>query len=174
MDTNTTCRTSTPHLRVAWVALVVCGAAHAADPPSPAAGSGAHQSIDEVVVTGSRIPVSADDEIMPVTVLDSTDLARGGFDSLSKILQTLPMSASSVLNTNVNNGGDGSARVDLRALQPKRTLVLLNGNRLPNGGIGGDNSVDLNSIPAAMIDRVEVLTTGASAIYGADAVAGVS
>jgi len=66
--------------------------------------------------------------------LISTDLARGGLDSLSKVLQTLPMSASSVLNTNVNNGGDGSARVDLRALQPKRTLVLLNGNRLPNGG----------------------------------------
>jgi iron complex outermembrane receptor protein len=171
--TNTTHCASTPHLRLLWVALLVCGAAHAADPPSPAASPGDRQSIDEVVVTGSRIPVSINDEIMPVTVLDSTDLARGGFDSLSKILQTLPMSASSVLNTNVNNGGDGSARVDLRSLQPKRTLVLLNGNRLPNGGIGGDNSVDLNSIPAAMIDRVEVLTTGASAIYGADAVAGV-
>jgi iron complex outermembrane receptor protein len=142
----------------------------AASAEAPADG---RQALNEIVVTGSRIPVSINDEIMPVTVLDSSDLARGGFDSLSKILQTLPMSASSVLNTNVNNDGDGSARVDLRSLQPKRTLVLLNGNRLPNGGIGGDNSVDLNSIPAAMIDRVEVLTTGASAIYGADAVAGV-
>jgi iron complex outermembrane receptor protein len=163
----------TLYLGLVALALLTCGTAQAAEPPSLAAVPGDHQSIDEVIVTGSRIPTSVNDEIMPVTVLDSTDLARGGFDSLSKILQTLPMSASSVLNTNVNNGGDGSARVDLRSLQPKRTLVLLNGNRLPNGGIGGDDSVDLNSIPAAMIDRVEVLTTGASAIYGADAVAGV-
>lgn len=173
LATKATRRAPIPHLHPVCVTLMVIGTAHAADPPSPAAIAGDHQSIDEVVVTGSRIPTSINDEIMPVTVLDSSDLARGGFDSVGKILQTLPMSASSVLNTNVNNNGDGSARVDLRALQPKRTLVLLNGNRLPNGGIGGDNSVDLNSIPAAMIDRIEVLTTGASAIYGADAVAGV-
>ena len=129
--------------------------------------------LDEIIVTGSRIPTDSFDEIMPVTVLDATDLARGGFDSLSKILQTLPMSATSVLNTNVNSGGDGSARVDLRSLTPKRTLVLLNGHRLPNGGIGGDNAVDLNSLPTGLVNRVEVLTSGASAIYGADAVAGV-
>ncbi|MEP6885627.1 MAG: TonB-dependent receptor [Gammaproteobacteria bacterium] len=115
----------------------------------------------------------AADETLPITVLDARDIARGGLDSLSKVIQTLPMSATSVLNTNVNNGGNGSARVDLRSLQPKRTLVLLNGHRLPDGGIGGDDSVDLNSLPVSMIDRVEILTSGASAIYGADAVAGV-
>jgi iron complex outermembrane recepter protein len=153
--------------------LIACTAVRAQVPASAQLPADGRQALNELVVTGSRIPTNADAEIVPVTVLDSTDLARGGLDSLSKILQTLPMSASSVLNTNVNNGGDGSARVDLRALQPKRTLVLLNGNRLPNGGIGGNDSVDLNSIPAAMIDRIEVLTTGASAIYGADAVAGV-
>jgi iron complex outermembrane receptor protein len=161
-------------LRLACAALVVFGSARAGEPPLPASAlPGGTQTLEEVVVTGSRIPTNIANEILPITVLDSTDLARGGLDSLSKILQTLPMSATSVRNTNVNNGGDGSARLDLRALQPKRTLVLLNGHRLPDGGIGGDDSVDLNSIPAAMIDRVEVVTTGDSAVYGADAVAGV-
>jgi iron complex outermembrane receptor protein len=155
-------------------ALLVCGSAQAEGPRSPTGDlSGDRASLSEVVVTGSRIPVNANDETFPVTLLDSTDLARGGLNSLSAIIQTLPMSATSVLNTNVNNNGDGSARLDLRALQPKRTLVLLNGHRFPNGGIGGDSAVDLNSLPVSLIDRVEVLTSGASAIYGADAVAGV-
>jgi outer membrane receptor protein involved in Fe transport len=133
----------------------------------------AKDELAELIVTGSRIPTLAADETLPVTVLDATDLARGGLDSLGKVLQTQPISATSVQNTNVNNGGNGSSRVDLRSLEPKRTLVLLNGHRLPNGGLGGDDAVDLNSLPAAMIDRVEILAGGASAIYGADAVAGV-
>jgi len=70
-------------------------------------------------------------------------------------------------------GGDGSERLDLRGLSPKRTLLLLNGHRLPNGGLGGDDSVDLGMIPLSLIDRIEVQTSGASAVYGADAVAGV-
>jgi iron complex outermembrane receptor protein len=142
----------------------------------PAASSDvehADGALSEVIVTGSRIPTSTEDETMPVIVLDATDLARGGYDSLSRVLQTLPMSASSVHNTNNNNGGDGASRTDLRALEPKRTLVLLNGHRFPNGGIGGDNAVDVDMLPTSLIDRVEVLTSGASAIYGADAVAGV-
>jgi len=159
---------------VAYAVCQLSSAAHAADATSvPKESARDAAPLDEVVVTGSRIPTDAFDEILPVTVLDAKDLARGGFDSLSKILQTLPMSATSVLNTNVNSGGDGSARLDLRSLTPKRTLVLFNGHRFPNGGIGGDNAVDLNSLPTALIDRVEVLTSGASAVYGADAVAGV-
>ena len=76
-------------------------------------------------------------------------------------------------HSRTNNGGDGSERIDLRGLGPQRTLVLLNGRRFLNGGIGADSSVDLTSIPVAMIDRVEVLTSDATAIYGADAVGGV-
>ena len=129
--------------------------------------------LSEVIVTGSRIPTSYADETLPVTVLDAADLARGGFTSLGTVLQALPMSAASVKSSNLNNGGDGSDRVDLRALGPKRTLVLLNGHRLPNGGIGGDDSVDIGALPIGLVDHVEVLTSGASAIYGADAVSGV-
>src|SRR6266478_5585966 len=84
-------------------------AAHAADAASVPKESGRDAApLEEVIVTGSRIPTDSFDEILPVTVLDATDMARSGFDSLSKILQTLPMSAASVHNTNVNNGGDGS------------------------------------------------------------------
>jgi iron complex outermembrane receptor protein len=73
----------------------------------------------------------------------------------------------------VNALADGSTRIDLRGLQPQRTLTLLNGRRVSNGGIGADASVDFDSLPLSMIDRVEVLTTGASAVYGADAIGGV-
>ena len=72
-----------------------------------------------------------------------------------------------------SNGGDGSTRIDLRSLGSNRTLVLINGRRVVPGGLGADDSVDIASIPLAMIERVEVLKDGASAIYGSDAISGV-
>ncbi|HKU16422.1 MAG TPA: TonB-dependent receptor [Steroidobacteraceae bacterium] len=132
--------------------------------------------IDElhtVVVTGSRIRASQADSTGPVVVVSREQLTRGGNDSLGKVLQTLPFNTGAPANTNVNGGGDGSVRIDLRGLEPQRTLVLLNGRRLPNGGIGADSSVDIDSLPLSMVERVEVLTTGASAVYGADAIGGV-
>ena len=105
--------------------------------------------------------------------MSNEELNRNGNDSLGKVLQTLPYNTGAPRNTNVNNGGDGSTRVALRGLEPQRTLVLLNGRRLPNGGIGADSSVDIDSLPLSMVERVEVLTTGASAVYGADAIGGV-
>lgn len=130
-------------------------------------------TIHTVVVTGSRIRSEPDETTGPVTVLTEEQLTRGGNDSLGKVLQTLPYNTGSPTNTNVNALGDGSTRIDLRGLEPQRTLTLLNGRRLPNGGIGADASVDIDSLPLSMIDRVEVLTTGASAVYGADAIGGV-
>jgi outer membrane receptor protein involved in Fe transport len=126
-----------------------------------------------VIVTGSRIPVGAVGGTTPLTVLDADDIRRGALDSLGRVLQTLPFNTGSPMNTNVNNEGDGSERLDLRGLGPKRTLILLNGRRFPNGGLGGNDSVDASMIPLSLVERVEVLTSGASAIYGADAVAGV-
>lgn len=131
--------------------------------------------LGEIVVTGSRLPAAAEASA-PVIVLDRRDIERSGADSIGKVLQSLPSNTGSARDTNVNNneeGGDGSVRVDLRGLGPERTLVLLNGRRFPNGGIGGDASVDLNTLPVSWIDRVEVLASGASAVYGADAVGGV-
>ena len=129
--------------------------------------------LEQVTVTGSRIPESAATPFAPVIILEAADLERPGLDSIGKVLQQLPAVTGSALNTNVNNGGDGSTRIDLRGLDPKRTLIVLNGRRLPNGGVGADASVDIDSIPFSMIERVEVLTSAATAVYGADAVAGV-
>ena len=144
------------------VVCVLPGSALADDPAT-----------ETVVVTGSRIRGAATAVTAPVTVVDREQLIAGGNDSLGRILQALPYNTGSAPNSNVNNGGEGAVRLDLRALGPERTLVLLNGRRLPNGGIGGDASVDIDSLPLSMVERVEVLTTGASAIYGADAIGGV-
>jgi outer membrane receptor protein involved in Fe transport len=129
--------------------------------------------LEQVTVTGSRIPESSLTPFAPVIVLGPADLERPGLDSIGKVLQQLPAVTGSPLNTNVNNSGDGSTRIDLRGLNPKRTLILLNGRRLPNGGVGADSSVDIDSIPFSMIERIDVLTSAATAVYGADAVAGV-
>lgn len=131
------------------------------------------QDIGEVVVTGSRLSTRAIDANAPVTTLDRRDIERGGAASIGAVLQRLPVNTGSPPDTNVNDGGDGSIRVDLRGLGPQRTLVLLNGRRFPNGGIGGDSSVDLGTLPLSWIERVEVYAGGASAVYGADAVSGV-
>ena len=140
----------------------------------------------EIVVTGSRIrrdPLANDS---PVVVLDQSALAQTGLSSVADILQRLP-SASGGLNSKVNNSGNlgnppdgggvgaGSAEIDLRYLSAKRTLVLVDGMRFVNGtsGSGIPATVDLNTIPANMIERVEVLQNGASPLYGSDAIAGV-
>ena len=129
-------------------------------------------SLDEIIVTGSRLQTDSTDTVAPVTVLTRSDLERAGAASLGGILQALPMDTGSSINTN-SDFALGATRIDLRGLGAERTLVLLNGRRLPNGGIGGDDSVDIDSLPVALIERVEVLASGASAVYGSDAVGGV-
>jgi len=125
-------------------------------------------TIERVVVTGSRVHVSADAS-SPVVTLDDDALALSGTPSPEGLLNRMPQVAPSA-NANTNRG-DGIATVDLRSLRPARTLVLVNGRRyVPASGVG---VVDLNSIPTSLIDRVEVVTGGASAVYGSDALAGV-
>lgn len=140
---------------------------------------------EELVVTGSRIPTSLD---APATVLSLTrsDLDRTGLISVADILQQLPVSGGALntrFNTSGNQGfppdgggiGAGAALADLRYLGPKRVLVLVDGVRWVNGSSasGVSSATDLNTIPASIIDRVEILQDGASAIYGSDAIAGV-
>ena len=128
--------------------------------------------MEEVVVTGSRVRRLDLTAPAPVAVLSREQIVESGRSSVGEFLELLPQQVST-LNQQVNNGGDGSVRVDLRGLGPKRTLVLLNGRRMVNSGTGADTSVDLNSIPLAAVERVEVLPDGASAVYGSDAIAGV-
>jgi len=108
----------------------------------------------------------------PVSVVTRADLTASGRATLGDILQSLPIQ-SNAGNAQVNAGGDGTTRINLRGLGAARTLVLLNGRRIPNGGNGADASVDVNAIPLPVIERVEILKDGASALYGADAVGGV-
>jgi iron complex outermembrane receptor protein len=140
----------------------------------------------DIVVTGSRIrrdPLAQD---QPVTFVDREDIDRTGLTSVADVLQRLP-SSGGALNSRFNNSGNfgnppdgggvgaGAAEVDLRYLGSKRVLVLVDGLRYVGGASasGVPGSTDLNSIPEAMIDRVEVLQDGASAIYGSDAISGV-
>ncbi len=141
---------------------------------------------DMVIVTGSRIRQDPLSLRSPVVVVDSTALARTGLSSVADILQRLP-SAAGGLNTKVNNSGNignppdgggvgaGSAEINLRYLSAKRTLVLVDGLRYVNGssGSGIPGTVDLNTIPANMIERIEVLQSGQSPLYGSDAISGV-
>jgi iron complex outermembrane recepter protein len=127
---------------------------------------------EEIVVTGSRIRRKDLTTPAPVTVLSREQVQASGKVSIGDFLQSLPEQGNAI-NTSINNGGDGATRINLRSLGTQRTLVLLNGRRFVPGGTGADGSVDLNSIPASAIERVEVLKDGASAVYGSDAIAGV-
>jgi outer membrane receptor protein involved in Fe transport len=140
--------------------------AAAAPPPSKRAAE------EEILVTGSRIRRKDLTTPAPVTVINREAVQASGKVSIGDFLQSLPEQGNAI-NTQVNNGGNGATRVALRGLGPQRTLVLLNGRRFVPGGNGANDSVDLNSIPVAAIERIEVLKDGASAVYGSDAIGGV-
>ncbi|HEU4732979.1 MAG TPA: TonB-dependent receptor [Kofleriaceae bacterium] len=125
-----------------------------------------------ISVTGSTIEHELFTGRAPVSVVTRADLTASGRATLGEILQALP-AQSNAGNAQVNAGGDGTTRINLRGLGAPRTLVLLNGRRIVNGGPGADAAVDINAIPLPMIGRVEILKDGASAMYGADAVGGV-
>jgi outer membrane receptor protein involved in Fe transport len=125
-----------------------------------------------ISVTGTSVERQLFTGRAPVSVITRADLAGSGRATLGDILQSMP-AQSNAANAQVNAGGDGTTRINLRGLGAPRTLVLLNGRRVVNGGAGADASVDINAIPLPAIERVEVLKDGASAIYGADAVGGV-
>ena len=128
---------------------------------------------EEMTVTGSRIEQPNLESVGPLTSITSEDIAATGKARVEDIINQLPQ-AFAGQGSNVSNAATGTASVDLRGLGSSRTLVLVNGRRLmPGDPVGGDNSADLNQIPSALVQRVEVLTGGASAVYGADAVAGV-
>jgi outer membrane receptor protein involved in Fe transport len=131
--------------------------------------------VAEVVVTGSRIPQPNLTSASPVTVVGAQDVATRGITRTEDLVNQLPQ-VFAAQGSAYSNSATGTATVDLRGLGPNRTLVLIDGRRLQNGTPGAtaqNTAPDLNFIPAALIERVEVVTGGASAVYGADAVAGV-
>ena len=137
----------------------------------------AEETRPTIIVTGSRIPVPANiSATSPLVVVTAEDIVLAGHTDTGDVISALPQMISSTADdgNNVNNWGISTA--DLRGLGPQRTVVLVNGKRL---GLGDPNTgnpfpaPDLDQIPLPMIERVEVLTGGASATYGSDAVAGV-
>ncbi len=126
---------------------------------------------ETVVVTGSRIPQTSITSASPVVVVGQQEFKYEGTTDVTTLINNLP-EAFVAQNANVSNGATGTDNVNLRDLGPSRTLVLIDGSRLMPGD-PVDPVADLNTIPAALVDRVEVETGGASAVYGSDALAGV-
>ncbi|MGH8856148.1 MAG: TonB-dependent receptor plug domain-containing protein, partial [Telluria sp.] len=122
-------------------------------------------------MTGSRIATANLESVSPVTVVGAKDIKLEGTRSVENLLNNLPQVFADQ-GGSISNGSSGTATVNLRNFGADRTLVLVNGRRMPAGS-PRNTAADLNQIPAALIKRVEVLTGGASAIYGSDAVAGV-
>ncbi|MBJ6982454.1 MULTISPECIES: TonB-dependent receptor [unclassified Luteimonas] len=128
-------------------------------------------TLDRIEVTGSRIKRTEVETSQPVFTLSREEIQAQGLTSVGDVIQNLSANGSA-LNSTFNNGGNGETRVSLRNLGSARTLVLVNGRRWVGGtGLGG--AVDLNTIPTAAVERIEVLKAGASSIYGSDAIAGV-
>jgi iron complex outermembrane receptor protein len=142
------------------------------------AAPAAETTLQEVVVTGSRIAVPPNDiSISPITTVTSIDIQQTGLIRTEDILNSLPQ-VTAEQSGGLSISSVGVATVSLRDLGSQRTLVLVNNKRMNPGGAGGivpgnSNAPDINQIPADLIERVDVLTGGASAVYGADAVAGV-
>lgn len=143
-----------------------------------AAASDRANDLEEIVVTGSRIRHSGLDTVAPVTTVTAEDIELSGQPNLSDLLNELPAlgsTSSTAVTGQFGIGNAGVATADLRRLGVQRTLVLVDGKRHVGRGGAGLNStiVDFNTIPVDLVERVEILTGGASAVYGSDAVSGV-
>jgi outer membrane receptor protein involved in Fe transport len=133
--------------------------------------TGAFAQDDEIIVTGSRIPQANAISASPVTTIGNVEFDIRGTTRVEDLTNTLPQ-VFAAQGANTSNGATGTAQVSLRGLGANRTLVLVNGHRLQYGS-AISSAPDLNQIPGALVERVEVLTGGASAAYGSDAIAGV-
>ncbi|TFG41142.1 MAG: TonB-dependent receptor [Chromatiales bacterium] len=155
------------------IACVLALAAAASTPAIYAQGNDQNvdEPIEEIVVTGSRLVRRDFNAPSPIATLDSEFLAASGQATLEESLNQMPQIQPD-FGRSSNNPGDGTARINLRDLGAGRSLVMLNGRRLAPSGVGG--AVDVNNIPKALIDRVEIITGGATTVYGSDAIAGVA
>ena len=129
--------------------------------------------VEEMVVTGSRIKRAVDDEATPVTVIDASDLQVSGYNSVADVLRNTTYNSFGSFRERSGNSFGQIALVDLRGLGAGRSAVLINGRRVPGNPFTGSSAVDLNSIPLSAVERIEILTDSASAVYGADAIGGV-
>lgn len=141
---------------------------------TPATAQEAGAGEDVIIVTGSRIARQDIDAPIPVAVVNAETIRQSGATNVQDLLNELPQVGigTSRTNTNFSTGANGVATVDLRNMGESRTLVLVNGRRFVSG-LAGDSAVDINNIPTDFVERIDLITGGASAVYGSEAIAGV-
>ncbi len=175
MRRNPIRRLEPPHFISASVgglfALLACSVS--AQNPLPTPGVPTEAVVEPVIVTGSNIPTAEEVGPNPVDTYRTEDIEKLGAYNATDLVTKLPQEMGSTVNQNIANGGDGSVIPNLRGLLPKETLVLVDGKRVAPNANGIGVGVDINLIPFPMIDHIDILKDGASAIYGSDAVAGV-
>src|SRR5437588_6951688 len=148
--------------------------------PAPAVpnapGAAPSAEVERVVVTGSNIPTAEETGPNPVDTYRPQDIEKLGIRNATDLQTYIPQQAGGTVNLNIGDGGDGSVQFNLRGLLPKETLVLIDGKRVAYGSLavsGFTGGPDINLIPFSVIDHIDILKDGASAVYGSDAVAGV-
>ena len=167
-----------------WILAACCSAilaqqsAVAQDAPAAPAASDEVTALDAVTVTGSRVKRTDAETALPVETITRQEIAKRGVTTAAELVKTLSANTAPISDgisiTDGTSGQRGLNGANLRGIGASSTLVLLNGRRLANFASPGDTSaVDLNTIPAGAIERVEVLKDGASAVYGTDAIGGV-
>src|SRR5437868_9191411 len=140
-------------------------------PAVPGTPAPSTAEVERVIVTGSNIPTAEETGPNPVDTYRPQDIEKLGIRNATDLTTILPQEAGGTVNQNIANGGDGTVQINLRGLLPKETLVLIDGKRWATSSLNGGYDVQL--IPFALVDHLEILKDGASAIYGADAVSGV-
>ena len=145
-------------------------------PAEPGAAAPTSAEVERVVVTGSNIPTAEETGPNPVDTYRPQDIEKLGIRSATDLQEFIPQQAGGTVNLNIGNAGDGTVQFNLRGLLPKETLVLIDGKRVAFGSLNGAGAFagpDINLIPFSMVDHVDILKDGASAVYGSDAIAGV-
>src|SRR6266850_2425813 len=140
-----------------------------------AAAPGAAE-VERVIVTGSNIPTAEETGPNPVDTYRPADIEKLGIRNATDLTTFIPQEAGGTVNLNIANGGDGTVQFNLRGLLSKETLVLVDGKRVAFGSlnaVGFSGGVDINLIPFPIIDHIDILKDGASAVYGSDAITGV-
>src|SRR5688572_21003278 len=136
-----------------------------------ATGLAVAQDAQRIEITGSRIKRVDAEGALPITTFSRQEIEASGAATVAEFMRTVPFATAGNLRPESGSSAQSVAQIDLRGLGPERTLVLIDGRRAAKGPSVGD-AVDLNIIPMAMIERVEVLTDSGSAIYGSDAIGG--
>src|SRR5213593_1029876 len=162
--------------QVAVLSAAACLVIFTADALAQERTAPAVTEVERVIVTGSNIPTAQETGPNPVDTYRPADIEKLGIRNATDLTTFLPQQSGATTNLNIANGGDGTVQFNLRGLLAKETLVLVDGKRVAFGSLGvagASQSVDINLLPFPMIDHIDILKDGASAVYGSDAVAGV-